>query len=110
MILYCETQRYTLQHWNKRSFYYGRLHGRQIGRTAPDASYYLFITEDVRSENPVEESLWVEAAEKKQGWILSIHPWDILNSTILLTIILIVIWMELQLLYPEELKSLLVEG
>jgi hypothetical protein len=31
--------------------------------TAPDASYYLFITEDV-SENPVEESLWVEAAEK----------------------------------------------
>lgn len=32
--------------------------------TAPDASYYLFITEDVRSENPVEESLWVEAAEK----------------------------------------------
>jgi hypothetical protein len=24
----------------------------------------LFITEDVRSENPVEESLWVEAAEK----------------------------------------------
>lgn len=31
--------------------------------TAPDASYYLFITEDVDSENPVEESLWVEAAE-----------------------------------------------
>jgi hypothetical protein len=31
--------------------------------TAPDASYYLFITEDVRSE-PSEESLWVEAAEK----------------------------------------------
>jgi hypothetical protein len=24
----------------------------------------LFITEDVRSENPVEESLWVGAAEK----------------------------------------------
>ncbi|MFV5689265.1 S8 family serine peptidase [Flavobacterium sp. ZT3R25] len=32
--------------------------------TAPDASYYLFITEDDTSENPVEESLWVEAAEK----------------------------------------------
>ena len=31
--------------------------------TAPDASYYLFITEDDTSENPVEESLWVEAAE-----------------------------------------------
>ncbi|MDP5081307.1 MAG: S8 family serine peptidase [Winogradskyella sp.] len=32
--------------------------------TAPDASYYLFITEDVTSENPVEESYWVEAAER----------------------------------------------
>jgi subtilisin family serine protease len=32
--------------------------------TAPDASYYLFITEDTASENPIEESLWVEAAEK----------------------------------------------
>lgn len=31
--------------------------------TAPDAKYYLFITEDVNSENPVEESNWVEAAE-----------------------------------------------
>lgn len=31
--------------------------------TAPDANYYLFITEDVNSENPVEESNWVEAAE-----------------------------------------------
>ncbi len=32
--------------------------------TAPDASYYLFITEDIASENPVEESYWVEAAEE----------------------------------------------
>lgn len=32
--------------------------------TAPDASYYLFITEDNSYENPVEESFWVEAAEK----------------------------------------------
>jgi subtilisin family serine protease len=32
--------------------------------TAPDAYYYLFITENDASENPVEESLWVEAAEK----------------------------------------------
>ena len=32
--------------------------------TAPDASYYLFITENDASENPVEESLWVEAAER----------------------------------------------
>ncbi|SHG14205.1 S8 family serine peptidase [Flavobacterium defluvii] len=32
--------------------------------TAPDASYYLFITENDASENPVEESYWVEAAEQ----------------------------------------------
>jgi hypothetical protein len=32
--------------------------------TAIDAMYYLFVTEDVSAENPVEESLWVEAAEK----------------------------------------------
>lgn len=36
--------------------------GSLVG-TAPDASYYLFITEDTASENPVEESYWVEAAE-----------------------------------------------
>jgi serine protease AprX len=35
----------------------------QIIGTAPDAFYYLFITEDVTGENPVEESYWVEAAE-----------------------------------------------
>ena len=32
--------------------------------TAPQASFYLFITEDVAKEVPLEESLWVEAAEK----------------------------------------------
>ncbi len=32
--------------------------------TAPDASYYLFVTEDALSENPVEESYWVEAVER----------------------------------------------
>jgi hypothetical protein len=32
--------------------------------TAPDSSYYLFITENDAVENPIEESLWVEAAEK----------------------------------------------
>jgi len=36
----------------------------QLVGTAPDAQYYLFITEDVNSENPVEESNWVEAAEE----------------------------------------------
>jgi len=35
----------------------------QLVGTAPDAQYYLFITEDTNSENPVEESNWVEAAE-----------------------------------------------
>ena len=32
--------------------------------TAPDASFYLFITEDAAKEVPLEESLWVEAAER----------------------------------------------
>ncbi|MFN3754645.1 S8 family serine peptidase [Flavobacterium sp.] len=37
--------------------------GQLVG-TAPDAQYYLYITEDVLSENPVEESYWVQAAEE----------------------------------------------
>ena len=37
--------------------------GQLVG-TAPDASYYLFITEDGENEGPLEESLWVEAAEE----------------------------------------------
>lgn len=41
----------------------GYVEGQLVG-TAPDASYYLFITEDVASENPVEESYWVQAAEE----------------------------------------------
>lgn len=41
----------------------GYTEGQLIG-TAPDANYYLFITEDSDSENPVEESNWVEAAEE----------------------------------------------
>lgn len=40
----------------------GFVDGQLVG-TAPDAKYYLFVTEDVASENPVEESNWVEAAE-----------------------------------------------
>ncbi|MFB9110745.1 S8 family serine peptidase [Flavobacterium gyeonganense] len=58
------------------NFYTGDSHGtlvlstmggykeNQLIGTAPDASYYLFITEDDASECPVEESLWVEAAEE----------------------------------------------
>ncbi|NBL64363.1 S8 family serine peptidase [Flavobacterium sp. NST-5] len=57
------------------NFYSGGSHGtlvlstmggyveNQLIGTAPNASYYLFTTEDVSSENPVEESYWVEAAE-----------------------------------------------
>ena len=57
------------------NFYSGNSHGtlvlstmggyvdNQLVGTAPDAHYYLFITEDIASENPVEESNWVEAAE-----------------------------------------------
>ncbi len=41
----------------------GYVDGQLVG-TAPDAQYYLFVTEDVTQENPVEESYWVEAAEE----------------------------------------------
>lgn len=41
----------------------GFVDGQLVG-TAPNANYYLFITEDVSEENPVEESYWVEAAEE----------------------------------------------
>lgn len=58
------------------NFYTGDNHGTMVLSTmggykentlvgiAPDASYYLFITEFDPTENPVEESYWVEAAEK----------------------------------------------
>lgn len=41
----------------------GYIEGQFVG-TAPDASYYVFRTEDAASETPVEESYWVEAAER----------------------------------------------
>ena len=41
----------------------GFLENEFVG-TAPDAEFYLFITEDYDNETPLEESLWVEAAEK----------------------------------------------
>ena len=41
----------------------GFVEGELVG-TAPNAKFYLFITEDTNSETPLEESLWVEAAEK----------------------------------------------
>ena len=49
----------------------------QLVGTAPDAQYYLFITEDVNSENPVEESYWVEALEMADS--LGV---DIVNSSL----------------------------
>lgn len=45
--------------------------------TAPDASYYLFITEDATSETPVEESYWVEAVERADS--LGV---DIINTSL----------------------------
>ena len=45
--------------------------------TAPDASYYLFRTENAPNENPVEESLWVEAAERADS--LGV---DIINTSL----------------------------
>jgi subtilisin family serine protease len=49
----------------------------QLVGTAPDAEYYLFITEDAADENPVEESLWVEAAEMADS--LGV---DVLNTSL----------------------------
>jgi len=49
----------------------------QFVGTAPDASYYLFITENAPNENPVEESYWVEAAEKADS--LGV---DIINTSL----------------------------
>ena len=41
----------------------GYIENQFVG-TAPDASYMLFRTEDDATETPVEESYWVEAAER----------------------------------------------
>ena len=54
----------------------GFVEGQLVG-TAPDAKFYLFTTEDVTSETPLEESLWVEAAEKSDS--LGV---DIINTSL----------------------------
>ena len=54
----------------------GYVEGHLIG-TAPDANYYLFITEDDSQETPLEESLWVEAAERADS--LGV---DIINTSL----------------------------
>lgn len=63
----------------KEDFYTDGTHGRHVlsimggyldnqytkyTGVAPDASFYLFVTEKWQEEEPLEESLWVEAAEK----------------------------------------------
>ena len=47
---------------NVLSIISGNLPGVYVG-SAPRASYYLFVTEDVGSENRIEESNWIAAAE-----------------------------------------------
>jgi len=71
------------------NFYVGGSHGtrvlsiigayqeNQLIGTAPNALFYLFITEDNISETPLEESLWVEAAEKADS--LGV---DIINTSL----------------------------
>ncbi len=44
----------------------GFLDGQFVG-TAPEASFYLFVTEYTPSENPVEEAWWVEALERSDS-------------------------------------------
>lgn len=58
----------------------GFLENRFVG-TAPNASYYLFRTEIGASETPVEESYWVEAAERADS--LGV---DIINSSLSYTL------------------------
>ncbi|MCB0461906.1 MAG: S8 family serine peptidase [Flavobacteriaceae bacterium] len=54
----------------------GFIQDQYVG-TAPDASYYLFRTEEAEHENPVEESYWVEAAERADS--LGV---DIINTSL----------------------------
>ena len=54
----------------------GYVDGNYAG-SAPDASFYLFRTEVAATETPVEESYWVEAAERADS--LGV---DIINSSL----------------------------
>jgi len=73
---------------NSTNFYTGNSHGTNVLSTmganttnligtSPDASYYLFITEDVATETPLELSNWVEAAEEADR--LGV---DVINSSL----------------------------
>ncbi|NQY05597.1 MAG: S8 family serine peptidase [Flavobacteriaceae bacterium] len=73
------------------NFYTGHSHGSNVlsfiagyynGATnyagsAPDAGFYLFISEDVSSETPAEETYWVMAAEQADYFGV-----DILNTSL----------------------------
>ena len=71
------------------NFYTGHYHGmavlstiagyieNEFVGTAPNAQFYLFISEDVSQETPLEESLWAEAAEKADS--LGV---DIINTSL----------------------------
>lgn len=61
---------------NVLSVMLGYIKNEYIG-TAPDANYYLFRTEIVEEETPLEEALWIEAAEKADS--LGV---DILNTSL----------------------------
>ncbi|HEY9221172.1 MAG TPA: S8 family serine peptidase [Lutibacter sp.] len=79
---------YDFVHRNE-NFYTGNYHGMSVLSTiagyvdnhfigtAPDAKFYLFISEDAANETPLEESLWVEAAEKADS--LGV---DVINSSL----------------------------
>ncbi|WP_395060178.1 S8 family serine peptidase [Flavobacterium sp.] len=73
---------------NSTNFYTGDNHGTNVLSTmganatnligtAPDAGYYLFITEDVGSETPLELTNWVEGAEEADR--LGV---DVINSSL----------------------------
>ncbi|MBF6654172.1 S8 family serine peptidase [Flavobacterium columnare] len=73
---------------DSNDFYKGDSHGTNVLSTmganttnlvgtAPDASYYLFITEDVATEEVIELSNWVEAAEEADR--LGV---DVINSSL----------------------------
>ena len=57
----------------------------QFVGTAPDASYYVFRTENVASETPVEEAYWVEATERADS--LGV---DLINTSLGYKMILII--------------------
>ncbi|MGY5354396.1 S8 family serine peptidase [Wenyingzhuangia sp. IMCC45467] len=76
---------------NTSNFYThtGTTHGTQVLSTiaaikenefvgmAPKAKFYLFVTEDAANETPLEESLWVQAAERADS--LGV---DIINTSL----------------------------